>query len=193
MYANSITNEKVLAKPKSKAICPFCKEELISKCGHIKIWHWSHKKDNECDLWAERDSEWHLSWKTLVKKDCCEVKLGNHRADILNKKLIIELQNSFISPEEIIERENFYNRMIWLFNIIPFINHFVFKVKENYFTFRWKYPKRSLAYISKPLFFDFGDKILEVKKIYFSKYCGGWGRFYTKEEFKDYYLGGILK
>ena len=42
IWANK-NNERIKATPKDKANCPICNEEVIAKCGSIKIWHWSHK------------------------------------------------------------------------------------------------------------------------------------------------------
>ena len=63
-----------------------------------------------------------MKWKRLVPKHCCEVicqKDGEkHRADILTESgVVVELQHSAISVDEIQERERFYGeKMIWLFD-----------------------------------------------------------------------------
>ena len=39
MYGVDInTGERIIAKPNKKAVCPICGEELIPKCGKIKVW-----------------------------------------------------------------------------------------------------------------------------------------------------------
>jgi competence protein CoiA len=34
---------KISPTPKEIAICPFCKNDVIPKCGSVNIWHWAHK------------------------------------------------------------------------------------------------------------------------------------------------------
>lgn len=127
-------SERIKATPQEKAICPSCNSEVISKCGDIKVWHWSHKSSFDCDDFSEPESEWHLNWKNYFPKEWQEVcikkckysheciessncQLTKHRADIKTKEgLVIELQNSPLSSEDIIKRENFYKNMIWILN-----------------------------------------------------------------------------
>lgn len=110
-------NEIIKATPKNKALCPSCNSELISKCGIIKIWHWAHKSEKDCDDFSEPESEWHLNWKNKFPKEWQEVSIENHRADIQTKsRLVIELQNSPLSSEDIIKREKFYREMVWILN-----------------------------------------------------------------------------
>lgn len=114
----AIMNEdRTLASPKSKGKCPICDEKVISKCGNIKVWHWSHKNLKDCDDWYEPESQWHLNWKNEFPKEQQEFIMGKHRADIrTSDRTIIELQNSTISSQDIQEREHYYKRMIWLLN-----------------------------------------------------------------------------
>jgi competence CoiA-like predicted nuclease len=148
-------NERIEAKPKEKAICPLCREEVISKCGTIKIWHWSHKANFECDSFGEPESEWHKSWKDNFFKEQQEFIIGKHRADIRTKdRWIIELQNSNISPEEIIERENYYKRMFWLLNGSTLCRGLDLRIKKGIITFRWKSPPKSWWYANKPIYID---------------------------------------
>ena len=178
---------KVRAKKDTKAFCPSCNKELIPKCGQIKIWHWSHKSLVDCDSWNEGETMWHLGWKNLVDKKNCEVTIGKHRADIFINNKVIELQNSSISSEEIIEREKFYVNMVWLFNATNWGNNIDIYTKEGYYSFRWKHPRKSLWYIKKPLFLDLGDEfnnqILHIKKIHYNLPCRGWGYLLTKKDF----------
>lgn len=106
----------VLATPRAVANCPGCGATLRAKCGAAKkqIWHWAHVT-KECDPWHEGEGEWHLAWKRRAPKECTEVIIGPHRADIRTLDgIVIELQASPIDALEIEERETFYGRMIWL-------------------------------------------------------------------------------
>jgi len=163
MYGiDSNTGEKIRAKHNKKAVCPICGEELIPKCGRIKVWHWAHKKGTDCDEWYEPETDWHRFWKSLVPKEWCEQVIKKngeiHRADILTPTgLVIELQHSPISPDEIEEREEFYENMIWLFDCRG-------KTFEKWggSWCKMKYPKKHIAYCNKPTYLQYNEEIHEI-------------------------------
>ena len=172
--------ERIEAEPKFiGAICPICKEEVIAKCGDLNIWHWAHKSKEDCDKWSEGETEWHLNWKNEFSKEEQEVIVEEnkdnwfkdykiHRADIkTNKGLVVELQNSSISNIEIIEREVFYDKMIWLINGEKFAQNIFFrKTKGNdYYTFRWKYPHKSFLSAKKRIYVDMSYRIDYLKTL----------------------------
>lgn len=153
-------NERIQATPKDKAACPLCKEEVISKCGLIKRWHWSHKSNSDCDSWGEGETEWHIGWKDSFPKEWQEVVIENHRADIqLPSGTILELQNSPMSPEEVNERELFYKDMIWMINGETFATGLYLRDKTTYFSFVWKNPPKSWWVADKPVYVDLSLKI----------------------------------
>jgi competence CoiA-like predicted nuclease len=107
------------ATPHTRSTCPGCHGELLSKCGPIVTWHWSHLAD-DCDPWSEPESEWHRQWKRLLRAELdakLEVVMPPHRADIvLFGGRVLELQAGYLSAEQIEDRERFYGRnMIWLY------------------------------------------------------------------------------
>lgn len=124
-----------------KGICPCCNGETIAKCGKVQIHHWAHRDLSECDKWWDSETDWHRKWKNIFPKEWQEVihfdKVTNekHIADIkTNKGLVIELQNSPISLDELKSRELFYNKMIWIVNAKEFkknIKPLVELPKEN--------------------------------------------------------------
>ena len=165
--------DKIRATPKEKAICPICKKEVIDKCGLIKIWHWAHIVDYECDSFGEPESEWHLNWKNYFSKDEQEIIINNHRADIKTKNgIIIELQNSPLSPQKIIERELFYQNMIWIINGETLGKNFgclrYNKLKGNK-KFNWKWLPKSWLSATKPIFVDISswdkDILFKIDKL----------------------------
>ena len=201
---------KVEAIPRSTANCPMCGEKVISKCGEINVWHWAHEAKINCDYFGEHETAWHRDWKKCFAKENTEIIIQNdgkkHIADVCYKGKVLELQNSPISPDQINERENFYKNMIWVFNGYDFFSNFDIRKKEGeYFSFRWKHPRKSIWACNKRVFFDFGfcgfltnhaydrnyeytdygwdidlrnychEKIFEIKKIYHNTPCGGWG------------------
>ncbi len=205
--------EKIKATPKEKAKCPICNSDVIAKCGRIKVWHWSHKSNKDCDNWYEPESEWHLDWKEEFPIEQQEFTMGKHRADIrTSNRWIIELQNSSISSNEIKEREEYYKRMIWLLNGKTIAKNLIIKkIKENnILTFLWKWYPKSWDDCKKEIYIDLGiyerkykkeHLILLIKKVYenvSTRYFGsydfqeivekrrpysGYGKLITKEDF----------
>lgn len=193
LYALNDKKEKIKATPKSNAICPMCDAKVISKCGQIKIWHWSHESLKDCDSFGEDETYWHIKWKLMVDKQFCEVKIKNHRADIFNGVFVIELQNQSLDVIKISEREEFYDKMIWIFNAQEFKENIEIRDKGNYVTFRWKYPRHSIGYCGKQVYLDFGSYILQIKFLDTNIPAGGWGHILSKEKFCNIYLKDVLK
>jgi len=191
-----INGNKTKANPNCQhGLCPLCEKEVIPKCGDINIWHWAHKVLGDCDTWSEGESMWHIDWKNHFHRDHVEIKIGNHRADIYNKqrRLVIELQHSSISSGEIQEREQFYKNMIWMFDARAY--NLEIRPKNNYSTFRWKHPRKSIWACKCHVFFDLGYKILKVNKIYHNVPCGGSGYLIDYEDFfkQSYFVGMKVK
>ena len=196
--------ERINAIPNTKAICPGCKSVVVSKCGEINVWHWSHLKDADCDSWNEPESLWHKEWKEKYPKEIREVVIGCHRADIKTKRGVIELQSDTLQAEKIIEREEYYGKMIWLLKGMDFQNNINFREKGDIFTFRWKHPRKSWFSAKKSIFIDMepmyeyfyeedgafshvvkieNREIFWIKKLYPNLPCGGWGIFISREKF----------
>ena len=178
-----------------------CGEELIPKCGRIVTHHWAHK-GKDCDPWREAETEWHRYWKSLVPASCVEVTIEKngerHRADIVTPKgTVVELQHSTLGVDKIEQREKFYGRMIWLFDVrearpdpkydprwysgkIP-INLVAIRLRlrkneKGYHTFRWYHPRKSIAYASAETYLDVGrNEVFRVRKMGKNTPCGGWG------------------
>lgn len=167
-YAIDKGERRIKAEPGLQGYCPICGSGVLARCGSINVWHWAHKNRKDCDPWSEPETEWHLAWKRFVIPEKVEVVIKPHRADIVGMKgVVIELQHSPISADEITERECFYKKMVWVIDAASFAHNFVLKRKGNRETFRWKWPKRSWAAATCPLFLDFGnDKLFEIEKLY---------------------------
>lgn len=194
---------KTLATPGDRANCPACSGEVIAKCGDINIWHWAHKDTVDCDTWHEPETKWHLAWKSMFPSSWAEVpviKYGKkHIADIIRPDgLVIEFQHSPISPDQIRSREIFYQNMIWVFDIQEcaeqhpsggcvwtgdHLHHFTearFEVRrninKNYWTFRWKHPRKHVACTTSDCYLDIGNGLFQLKKMYIDEPpYGGWG------------------
>jgi len=202
LYAVDRYSNRLTAAPKTEGYCPMCEESLIPKCGTIVCWHWAHHARFDCDPWSEPESEWHLYWKNRALPAQCEVQIGNHRADIVGRKnTVIELQHSSISPDEIAEREEHYDNMIWLIDASPFIDNLSLRQKTSkwgreYWTFRWKHPRMSLFAIEKPQYWDLGpdcvevDGILHVKELHEPPNASGWGYIVDEDRWAERWIGG---
>ena len=153
--------EKVRAEPHQRGICPLCNNEVIAKCGDIKVNHWAHKINSVCDSFKESETEWHLNWKDKFPKECQEVivtkNYKKHIADIKTKDgLVIEFQNSPISPRDIFLREKFWGNMVWVINGRTIGKNLSFYRQR----FKWKWMPRSWTFSERKIYFDFGNDYL---------------------------------
>jgi competence protein CoiA len=113
-----------------------------------------------------------------------------HRADILLPGgTVVELQHSSIAPDEIEQREAFYGSMIWIFDITDCAApcegepRFIPREKDGPHTFRWKHPRKHIAYTSKPTYLDLGTRLMELEDMYTDSPCAGWGYIKLRPEF----------
>ena len=160
------------------AICPICGEYVVPKCGKIKIHHWAHTSNTNCDPWWKSETEWHRKWKDNFPKECQEVimhdnKTGDkHVADVKTKTdIVLEFQHSPMNIEEQQSREQFYKNMVWIVDArkyyhkfkqyIKLLNHCkcnnscYYIKKDSFETKNFCFPKRWLN-SSVPVIFDFG-------------------------------------
>ncbi len=189
LYA-MVNGEKRTASPNQTGLCAACAGQMIAKCGEIKQWHWAHRDISRCDQWHESETAWHLAWKSLFPAEWCEtpIVIGGkmHIADVQRPDgLVIEFQHSPISPETIREREVFYGKMIWVFDVIEAYSadRFLPKRKGTYWTFRWKHCRTSLSAVNKPIFLDLGNRLFHMKKLHSAAPVGGWGFILDREQF----------
>ena len=211
LYAVDVHGKKIPAKKGLVGYCPVCNEELIPRCGEIRIWHWAHKPQSQC-VYSE-ESEWHRWWKLMVPPERCEVvfhsDVGVLRADIVTPAgIVVELQRSNISLKDVRKREYAYGKMIWLFDVFRQKNNeirytvdswfgsydieykqFEIIYKDKYFVrFRWRWAPKILKHITKPIFLDCGDFLIYVTRLYFGSPLYGHG--YTWR--KSYFIGNVL-
>ncbi len=155
-FATTDNGIKIKAYPNGRAVCPNCKSTVIAKCGDLNKWHWAHESVFDCDTWTyEPITSWHLKWQGYFREEQREVyiKRGSdyHVGDIVTDTgLVIEIQNSAISVNEIFLRETFYNKMIWVINSKEFKHNLVLKKypydigKEIWYRWVHQYPEGSL-------------------------------------------------
>ncbi len=131
MQYSYVDGQKLSPFPKAKGVCDICGSDTIAKCGEKVMWHWAHKSNRECDPWWENETEWHRNWKAEFPEEFrevahqCEVTGEKHRADIkADNGIILEIQNSPISLEELRSREDFYKNLVWIVNGEKFKSRF---------------------------------------------------------------------
>lgn len=163
---------RIEATPKGRGTCPGCAETLIAKCGAQVRWHWSHESKTHCDRWWEPETAWHRAWKDRFPKEWQEVPVFDdaltdcHIADVKTSAgLVIEFQRSSIRPEEVLERQAFYGKMIWVVDgskNFDAVNFSMMRARVDPATglagFHW-YSRSGLFarwHVDKPVFVDFG-------------------------------------
>lgn len=101
-----VAGQREEAWPDLKGACPYCKGSVISKCGHIRFWHWAHIGERKCDIWWEPETPWHRGWKGHFPNTWQEAihfapDGEKHIADVKTQHgLIIEFQSSFLGQQE---------------------------------------------------------------------------------------------
>lgn len=115
-----VENIKSQASRGLKGTCINCGSEVIPKCGDVKIHHWAHKVTSNCDIWWEKETEWHRTWKNSFPTEWQEVvhyaESGEkHIADVKTASgWVIEFQHSFLKAEERNSRNLFYKKLVWV-------------------------------------------------------------------------------
>lgn len=130
------TKKRVRASPNSNAVCPHCEQEVISKCGGIKIWHWAHK--TKCIYETEPMTEWHLWWQNIAENAGCIIEhiIGGHIVDAVDfsKKTIYEFQHSPISSDDLRHRSfnatNQGYKINWIFDYCA-ENNYKYQMSSN--------------------------------------------------------------
>lgn len=115
------------------ATCCLCGSAAIAKVGESITAHWAHAPNQPaaaaCELYLsdqadETVNKWHTDWQDRWPDEWQEVIIERdgikHIADVLipgaDGGLVIEFQHSHISPEQMAAREEFYHRMVWVFD-----------------------------------------------------------------------------
>lgn len=130
MQYSLVKNFRAPPAPKLKGSCPACGAPTTSKCGPQVIWHWAHAGRLHCDPWWENETPWHRAWKDCFAEDQREVVRFDdtgekHIADVLTRNgMVIEFQNSPMSLNELVSREAFYRKMLWIVNAQAFAKQF---------------------------------------------------------------------
>ena len=162
-----VGDEERFATPKESGACPSCGSRVVSKCGSKVVWHWAHESLEDCDPWSEGETKWHAAWKSRFASTEVLIERGGerHRADAVSASgVVTEFQHSALSPEDIDDREMFYDRMVWVLDgteafrkqRIGFCTVHPPESGRPYVKFRWKSRRRSFDDAQCPIFIDLG-------------------------------------
>lgn len=121
MLTAEINGNRSRPLPGAVGICPFCKSEMIPRCGEVRVHHWAHKSKVDCDPWWEPETDWHRHWKNEFPLRWQESIFRDgttgekHIADVYTLAgLTVEVQHSHLDPKERRAREEFYKNMLWI-------------------------------------------------------------------------------
>lgn len=177
--------EKTLPYKGGRAKCPFCFETVVACTGLIVPHYWRHEAKSKSNCLAENyesETEWHFTFKGLFDKESVEVRIvkgGIARiADVsLPNGMVLEIQKSSITAEEIKKRNKFYKNIVWLFDGSGAAA--AGRIDYGYGKYSWIDPIKTVRYggeSGQPVFVDIGiDKeigktiILEIEDIWYSK------------------------
>ncbi|WP_363319805.1 competence protein CoiA family protein [Roseovarius sp.] len=89
-----VKGERSEPRPTLTGKCPACDNDVLARCGRVRVWHWAHlsvRACRSCDSWWERETEWHRTWKDQFPKEWQEVVMRaedgeRHIADVRSKR-----------------------------------------------------------------------------------------------------------
>ncbi len=177
MYALGLNNELIEARPKESACCPNCNKKVFSKCGEIRVWHWSHHKDESCAFSNIKDSLWRSNWIRKADKNKTEKFINGQVVDIVgeNQSKIIFVNKRIEIDEIKMAEDRLKERIIWVINLedpkyLVFIysEEFTLKKKKLY-SFKWRWAQKEWVNIDKTksyIILDLGEKRTIIDNFY---------------------------
>ena len=142
----------------------FCKNAhpLMAKRGNTVKHHFAHYQNTACSTINPNKTEWHLSYQNLFPN--IEIQFSKsditHIADIVHGDLVIEIQHSNISNNDITSREETYQNMIWIFDIKNSVTGTEFICRDDKGKCIAKLNRKCLFETSKPTYYDCGKYLL---------------------------------
>lgn len=187
LYAEIGSTSHAVPFPGALARCRLCGSDVIAKCGKINVWHWAHVAGSDCDSWSESLTGWHLAYQRLFPPDRCEVRIGDHRADIMSaSSCVVELQHSGISVDNISAWETHYGeRMLWIFDAREAYRSDRIRLRRGSgvsFQFRWEQPRRSIGRSRRPVMLDLGEGLLLGIQNHPRAGQPGWGQLFATSD-----------
>ena len=169
-YALNSDGDLIEAIPHAEYLCPNCKRKVFSKCGEVRIWHWSHHISESCELSKIIDSVWRYNWIKKASKQKVEKILNGYSVDILgNNNSKIMFVGTKIDINELVNREKaFKDRIIWVLKAdgirsLKFYSHnYGHDNKDTHYSFVWQRTRKEWLTLNKEisfLFFDVGESM----------------------------------
>ena len=176
-------------KKQQSFFCPQCKEQLLLKAGHIKIPHFAHQKNSECDsLFSEGESAAHLLGKQQLFHHFSNLQLRTvlepylpqlqQRPDLLltfkNRQYAVEFQCSPIAKPSFQQRTSGYLHAnitpIWILHTPDkFKGIGILKVSINHtntqFIQQYKKQKFLITYDVKSKTFYYISNLIHLHKL----------------------------
>ena len=162
--------------------CILCGSAATAKVGPSITPHWAHLPGQEaaqgCELYLSDESgdtvnQWHTDWQDRWPDEWQEVVIERggvkHIADVLipgaDGGLVIEFQHSHISPEAMAAREEFYPRMIWVFDAtgrgeVDFVPDQYRRHAPDYQELTWTNPWPVASRARKGSYLHFGGRMM---------------------------------
>lgn len=173
-------------KNMGKVKCSFG-HEMVFADGKVRAKYFRHKSEQQ-DCRCSGKTDWHLLWQLMCKRTAIEIPYKAdgrivHVADIVNNGMVIEIQHSNISEEDVAEREKFYGNMIWIVDG----TNCDYGICNEYATVSAK----GFAFLmKKPVFIDTGKFIIERV---FQDETNMLGLVHLYGDFIEKYFSGILE
>jgi hypothetical protein len=169
-----VADTRELREPKASGEigeCLECHGRMIGRVGLILAPHWAHTDDTACEYRTEaHEGYWHKAWKHRLKTRGWQVeqtRIGSdgkrHRADCVSPQgTVVELQNEYQDPREIIEREKAYKHMLWMLRGTLLLRSFKWATEFEDAPDQWRSgdmivhegSARSLTYMRRPVLID---------------------------------------
>lgn len=125
---------------------------LIAKRGNVLKHHFAHYQNTACS----NKTDWHCRWQELFENVEIPFLNSKHIADIVHNGMVIEIQHSNISQNDILSREETYNDMIWIFDVKNSVTGTEFVCRDDTGKCILKLNRKCLFQTSKPTYYDCG-------------------------------------
>jgi hypothetical protein len=104
-----------------RVVCPVCRTHLDPKQPIRSVHHFVHRPLVRCDPWRQTMTKWQKHWQACWAPERNEVPVERdgitHVADVVTADgVVVALQHSPLTREEVWEREEFYGNMAWVFD-----------------------------------------------------------------------------
>ena len=188
LYCNDSDGNKIKAeygKSYKDIFCPCCNGKVSAKVkGNIIAPHFAHYFANSCP--SKPMSKWHLDWQNIFPSENREIYKKRddgyqdyHLADVqLNNGLVIEFQHSSFSLTKMIERERFWNTMIWVIDASKLMPNNRVKndmyqdlIKEGFISLNIKIPIKKNTSLSESIPLKTLDIIKQKFSFEYTSFC----------------------